>query len=237
MRKPTKRSLTRDDWTAAALDALARGGLDAVAVEPIAAMLDTTKGSFYWHFKNRDALIEAALEEWERRGTLAVIEVLKGEHSPSDRLKKLFEMTSEMPPELLATEIALLGSPEHPIAARAVRRVAERRIAYVAQELEGLGWDPTSALDRAFLIYYLFVGRLLAEHTAPRVKGMNSRQRYAQVIFETVVAPPASRVGNLASDSSRATARGSRRRSTAGSSRSPSSGKGKKRTGVQKLST
>jgi AcrR family transcriptional regulator len=236
VRKPPKRTLTRDDWTAAALDALARGGLDAIAVEPIATTLDATKGSFYWHFKNRDALIEAALEEWERRGTLAVIEVLKGEHTPAERLKKLFEMTSEMPPELLAMEIALLGAPDQPIAVRAVRRVAERRIAYVTQELEGTGWDPASALDRAFLIYYLFVGRLLAKHTAPRVTGIDSRQRYAQLIFETIVAPP-SIAGKVASDSSHVGSQRSRRRSNPSPSRRVPSARGAKATEVRKLST
>ena len=41
----------------AAFRALARGGVEAIAVEPIAAELGTTKGSFYWHFKNRDSLV------------------------------------------------------------------------------------------------------------------------------------------------------------------------------------
>ena len=48
---------------AAAFRALARGGVDSIAVEPIAAELGATKGSFYWHFKNRDSLV-AALDEW-----------------------------------------------------------------------------------------------------------------------------------------------------------------------------
>ena len=43
-----------------------RAGLAAVAVEPLAARLGATKGSFYWHFRNRDAMLEAALQRWER---------------------------------------------------------------------------------------------------------------------------------------------------------------------------
>src|SRR4051794_41644168 len=64
-----RESLTGSDWTEAALEALARGGLTAVAVEPIAKSLGATKGSFYWHFADRNALLESALELWERRGT------------------------------------------------------------------------------------------------------------------------------------------------------------------------
>src|SRR5260370_1248821 len=56
-----QRRLTRDDWITAALRAIADGGLAAVGVEPLAARLGATKGSFYWHFENRDALLEAAI--------------------------------------------------------------------------------------------------------------------------------------------------------------------------------
>ncbi|MEU8610821.1 helix-turn-helix domain-containing protein [Actinoplanes sp. NPDC048791] len=70
---PVQPRLTADDWTSAALEAMAGGGLAAVAVEPLAARLGATKGSFYWHFANRDALIEAAVLRWERDHTEAVI--------------------------------------------------------------------------------------------------------------------------------------------------------------------
>lgn len=63
---PRTARLTRDDWAAAALDALAEGGPPAVAVEPVAARLGASKSSFYWLFDNRQALLAAALERWER---------------------------------------------------------------------------------------------------------------------------------------------------------------------------
>src|SRR5215469_649514 len=68
-----QRRLTREDWVSAALGAIATGGLAAVGVEPLATSLGATKGSFYWHFKNRDALLEAAIERWERETTTDVI--------------------------------------------------------------------------------------------------------------------------------------------------------------------
>src|SRR5580698_155106 len=48
-----RKTLTRADWIATALDAMARDGLRAVAVEPLAERLGATKGSFYWHFRDR----------------------------------------------------------------------------------------------------------------------------------------------------------------------------------------
>ena len=52
--------LTRDDWSEAALRALAAGGLAAVAVEPLATSLGTTKGSFYWRVGYLAKLLRAA---------------------------------------------------------------------------------------------------------------------------------------------------------------------------------
>jgi hypothetical protein len=43
---PAKSRLSRERWIEAALDALADGGVAAVAVEPLAARLGVTKGSF-----------------------------------------------------------------------------------------------------------------------------------------------------------------------------------------------
>ena len=65
--------LKRQDWVDAALEAIADGGLAAVAVVPLAERLGATKGSFYWHFPSREALIEAALAAWEQTTTSAVI--------------------------------------------------------------------------------------------------------------------------------------------------------------------
>lgn len=188
MRKPAGRPLTPDDWARAALRAIARGGVDAVAVEPIAAELGATKGSFYWHFKNRDALIEAALREWERWGVDAVIEMLEREPDPARRLKTLFATAFDMKPSDRATEVALLAKVDHPGARRAVRRVSQRRITYMAEQLEMLGCDPGEARDRAVLLGYLFVGYLQTAHVAPRAISSDSRRRRVELILETLVA-------------------------------------------------
>src|SRR2546426_3678342 len=81
------RPLSAADWVRAAMDAIVEGGAAAVAVEPLAARLGTTKGSFYHHFENRDALIVAALEDWERSQTEAVIARVALIPAPAERLR------------------------------------------------------------------------------------------------------------------------------------------------------
>src|SRR5918998_6119560 len=89
--------LSRKDWIEAALAAIAEGGVAAVAVEPLAARLGATKGSFYWHFANRDALLQAALAQWEEQTTTVVIsEIKSGPDEPIDRLRRLVSRVIKM---------------------------------------------------------------------------------------------------------------------------------------------
>jgi AcrR family transcriptional regulator len=156
-------------------------------VEGVAADLGATKGSFYWHFRNRDALIRAALEMWEQSRTESVIEELDHEPDPAEHLRKLLEAAFERSPADRA-EIALLANPGHPDATAAVRRVAQRRIAYIAGQLEKLGYDHGEAQNRAVVLYYIYVGHLQMAHLAPDVAVDDARQRHVRMILGTLAA-------------------------------------------------
>ena len=59
-----RESRSRQDWIDAAWEALGEGGVEAVRVEAIARDLGVTKGSFYWHFRDRQGLVAALLDRW-----------------------------------------------------------------------------------------------------------------------------------------------------------------------------
>lgn len=63
---PRRNTLQPKDWILEATRVLAGGGVDAVSVEGIARQLGASKGSFYWHFADRPALLEAVFDLWER---------------------------------------------------------------------------------------------------------------------------------------------------------------------------
>src|SRR5688500_3247840 len=100
-RTSTADRLDPEDWTRAALTAIAEGGTANVSVERLARELGATKGSFYWHFKDRPALIEAALQLWERDFTDRIIERLADVPDPRERFKKLLESAFEDHPGVL----------------------------------------------------------------------------------------------------------------------------------------
>src|SRR6516164_3967469 len=88
--KRARTRLSRHDWVDAALEAIADGGLAGVAVVPLAERLGATKGSFYWHFPSREALIETALAAWEQTTTSAVIaEIDAASQDPRQQLRLL----------------------------------------------------------------------------------------------------------------------------------------------------
>ncbi|NLB15124.1 MAG: TetR/AcrR family transcriptional regulator, partial [Gammaproteobacteria bacterium] len=82
--------LSANDWAQAALDLIAEEGVHAVAVEPLARRLGVTKGSFYWHFPSRDALLRAALERWEQVELDEVFARLEAVVDPRERMRELF---------------------------------------------------------------------------------------------------------------------------------------------------
>jgi AcrR family transcriptional regulator len=158
--------LTREAWVDAALTAIAEGGLSAVAVEPVAAGLGATKGSFYWHFANREDLIHAALRAWEQRHTEDVIAELDAEPDPGARLRTLFLRAFGGMAEG-SVDAALLADAPSPIVAPVMERVTLRRLGYLERTYAELGLPPPQARSRALLAYTTWLGVFSLHRAAP----------------------------------------------------------------------
>jgi len=181
--------LSQDNWTAAALVAMSEGGLGAVAVEPLARRLGTTKGSFYWHFASRDALIEATLLRWEQEGTEDVIAWIEAEAVPRERLRLLWSSAVGLAQEDLV-ESAVLAAAAHPLVGPVLERVTRRRIAYLAGLFAALGFPPAQARDRGILAYTAYLGQvqLIQAGLAVPAEGPTLR-RYVDRMMRIVTAP------------------------------------------------
>ncbi len=155
-RQPPAARLSRETWADAALEALAERGVRAVAVEPLAAALGVTKGSFYWHFRNREELLEAALARWRERGTEDVIRQLEQVRDPRERLRELFRVSFGDPRGGKA-EAALLAS-DDPVVRAALPGVTARRLDFLAATLTDLALAPAAARHGALLAYTAYVG-------------------------------------------------------------------------------
>jgi AcrR family transcriptional regulator len=167
-----RESLAAADWTRAALHALARGGLAAIAVEPLAKELGATKGSFYWHFADRQALVQATLELWERRDTEQVIAAIDDDLDVQTRLRNLLRLAFMSLRDRSiggagTVELALQASAALPGVAPTLERVTKRRLTLLTRLYTELGLSRTAARDRGLLAYTSFLGHAQLAHATP----------------------------------------------------------------------
>lgn len=154
----TRGRLSAADWEQAALDAIAELGIGGAAVEPLARRLGVTKGSFYWHFPTREALLKAALERWERIDEEEFLGV-EPIRDPRERLRALFRRTSrEMQSHVVYS--ALLRALDHPAVQPVMSRVSQKRIDFLTIAYRQLGLDRLAASYRARLAYAAYAGFL-----------------------------------------------------------------------------
>jgi len=64
---------TREDWLDLALSVLAAEGVAHVTVLNLGERLSVSRSSFYWYFKNRDDLLDALLDRWDRLNTRSIV--------------------------------------------------------------------------------------------------------------------------------------------------------------------
>ena len=168
--------LSREAWIGAGLARLAEAGVEAVRVEPLARALGVTKGSFYWHFADRAALLAAMLETWRAATTTAIIdEVERDGGAAGDRLRRLSLIVAGIdgrPDNAMrawaATDVTV---------ATAIAEMDATRLAYLEKLYAEIGFDPSNARARAEFVYQALVGRfalnpapLSAEKRAERLE-------------------------------------------------------------------
>jgi AcrR family transcriptional regulator len=144
-------------WVEAAFDLLAEGGIDAVRVDPLAKRLGVTRGSFYWHFRDREALHKAMLKQWRKAATYQVGDRI--EHITPDageRLKRTLRLPHSSPKaeRAAAIEMAIrFWARRDEEAAHAVQLIDHQRLCYYAKLFSERGHNEDEARKRAYLFY------------------------------------------------------------------------------------
>jgi AcrR family transcriptional regulator len=168
-RAATKRDAARldaTDWILAGLDTLASQGVDAVRVEILARKIGITKGSFYWHFKDRADLLTEMLGYWRRHATLRIIDRLeRSDMSPLEKLRQLMSLPvqGKRSSEGASVELAIrLWARSDAAAALAVAEVDQQRLLHMRNLIQAAGVrDRAEAEARAFLIYAYMLAEAL----------------------------------------------------------------------------
>jgi AcrR family transcriptional regulator len=175
VKRTSERRSSRDLWIGAAVQAIITRGVEGVAVEPLAAALGITKGSFYWHFRSRSEVLEAAVLRWEERSTLTVIRDISPVDEPRERLKLLLERAFRNTDDDRG-ELAILAAADDPVIAPVVERVKAARLSFLRQIYIDLGFRPKLAKVRAEIAYASYLGHLQL-HTGHGAIELSARSR------------------------------------------------------------
>lgn len=157
MEKAVTQKLDRQDWVQAGSEALIEHRIEAVRVEPLAKVLKVTRGSFYWHFKDRDDLLETILQEWEIHNTSDIIDQVEAmAGSPKQKLLNLFEIAAQVD-DRLEKAIRVWGVNDER-AAVAIARVDQQRLDYLQTLFRQTGYSRKDAKTRSQLAYTVRLG-------------------------------------------------------------------------------
>ncbi len=156
--------LGRAEWITAAIDTLAEQGIDGLRIEALARRCGVTKGSFYWHFRDRRELAEAVLAEWQT-GRLADLEhhASAGPGEAQALLQDIVDRYATRRNQRgIAIELAIRDWARRDAqAAAVVEAVDHARLEGARQLLLSCGVPENEAKARSLLLYAYIFGQTL----------------------------------------------------------------------------
>lgn len=158
--------LSRDEWLAQALDILAREGQAKLRIEMICAALGVTKGSFYWHFKDRDDFLQSVVQFWSDRFTDPVMQrVTDMGGTARERIETLLRVVSEGRFARYDVSIRAWAAQDPDLLSAIVEEVDKRRLAFVGSLFTEMGFeDPEAEMRaRAVVAYVCYEESVLAK--------------------------------------------------------------------------
>ena len=144
-----RKRLSRDQWLAHALNHLAREGEAKLTIDRVVKALGVTKGSFYWHFKDRDDFLRKVVDYWDEHFTECVaIHVQSLDDSPAKRLWAIAETVWRE--DLARYDLAVRAwAAQDEAIAQLVLRIDKRRLGVVRELFAALGFRGTDLEMRA----------------------------------------------------------------------------------------
>lgn len=151
--------LSRETFIALARKALIASGVENVKVDVMARRLKVTRGSFYWHFKNRQALLDALLDEWEanNRRELAIMEERVSEGAAG--MMEMFHIWLGENPDFPAFDRAVRAwSLKSKRVAKVVGAIDDAWVKLFQAFFERIGMSSMESFARARVTYFHQIG-------------------------------------------------------------------------------
>lgn len=178
--------LTEREWIEAAMRHLADANVDDIRVEELARELGVTKGSFYWHFRNRQHLVQRVLEHWMDRATIQITRWARAEDTRGmERLTRLLSLPANTPPDKRGADIELAvrsWARREKLAADTVKKVDRLRADFFLELIEELGFSGEEARRRAAIAQSFMLGEALLKTGASKAERLAAVRTCAEMI-------------------------------------------------------
>ena len=182
----TRKPLDRSGWIAGAIDALADEGVAGMCVEALAKRFGVTKGSFYWHFKDRQDLVGAVLAAW-KEDRIREVDSDAPAANEGQRLRKIIDAYGNDRREI-AIELAVRDWARRDAqAAAAVAAVDRHRLEYACRLFVAEGYGVDEAISRSRLLYAYLLGDRLLVFDRQQHKSADSKRWIAGLIVPSPV--------------------------------------------------
>ncbi len=148
--------MAKEDWLAGGMEMLGRRGPGAIRIDAMCAQIGLTKGSFYWHFTDRQAFLGSLLAYLEYKATQAIIERVEASGgAPRSRILSLLQEGLSRQFDFSAELAIRHWARNDRLASAAVKRVDARRIEFLEGLLGEMGFAPEAATTKAIFLYSL----------------------------------------------------------------------------------
>lgn len=179
----------RERWIDEGLATLSTGSIDAVRVEVLAERLGVTKGGFYGHFTDRNALLEAMLDAWEIEAVDEVLAAVDREGADSKSRARRAGALTFSDERLLPLDLAIRDWARHDQrAAERLHRVDNRRMELLRETMRTFCDDHDEVEARSLLAFSAAIGThlLAADH------GNRTRQQVLDRAADLILNPSSS---------------------------------------------
>ncbi len=183
-------SLQPSDWISAGLTQLAKDGIESVRVEVLARELAVSKGSFYWHFRDRDELLVQMLRHWEQREAEWLAQQSEDPGRPTAAVRWARFVERSVEPERIRGEIAIRAwaKRDERVALR-LADIENRTARVIANILAEVGFAQDAAESWSEMVCLVYLGWL--DRTARDAEFRLARRGLGEFLSDLVLAASA----------------------------------------------
>lgn len=151
--------VTREQWVDVAVAALQHTSIDELKVLALADTLEVSRSSFYWYFENREQLLEAITERWQRNTTSIVQRAKRSAPTVTAAVLGVFECWADDQLFDVTLDHAVREWARRDDTARQMCAAADAtRLSALAAMFRRYGFDKVDATVRARLVYHSQIG-------------------------------------------------------------------------------